>query len=208
MLAACSSKPSIVEHTLENNPLRKSKIFVASHGWHTGFILPSTSVNKRLAFLQDHFDNAAYYEFGWGDKGFYQAEEITSGLTMQAILWPTESVMHVVAIPVEPRAYFPSSEMIEIALSHSEFASLQKFIDQSFYRDAAGDVVILKNGIYGDSQFYSAVGDYYLMNTCNKWTAKGLKSAGLDIDTTFSLTAESIMSYLREQNKSENNNIN
>jgi len=36
------------------------------------------------------------------------------------------------------------------------------------------------------------------MNTCNKWTAKGLKSAGMDISPTFKLTAESIMDYLEE----------
>jgi len=37
------------------------------------------------------------------------------------------------------------------------------------------------------------------MNTCNTWTAKGLKSAGLDISTAFKLSAESIMDYLSEQ---------
>jgi len=36
------------------------------------------------------------------------------------------------------------------------------------------------------------------MNTCNKWTAKGLKSAGMDISPTFKLTADSIMDYLKE----------
>ena len=36
------------------------------------------------------------------------------------------------------------------------------------------------------------------MNTCNKWTAKGLKSAGMDISPTFKLTADSIMDYVKE----------
>ncbi|MFB8829603.1 hypothetical protein ACE0DR_10225 [Azotobacter sp. CWF10] len=31
------------------------------------------------------------------------------------------------------------------------------------------------------------------MNTCNKWTAKGLRSAGVDIFPAFKLTAGSIM---------------
>jgi hypothetical protein len=39
------------------------------------------------------------------------------------------------------------------------------------------------------------------MNTCNKWTAKGLKSAGMDISPTFKLTADSIMDYLKEYRK-------
>ena len=54
-----------------------------------------------------------------------------------------------------------------------------------------------KNGLYGDSQFYKGVGDYHLMNTCNKWTAKGLESAGMDISPTFKLSAGSVMDYIR-----------
>ena len=59
-------------------------------------------------------------------------------------------------------------------------------------------MVELESGIYGNSQFYKGVGDFYLMNTCNKWTAKGLKSAGMDISPTFKLTADSIMDYLKD----------
>jgi len=59
-----------------------------------------------------------------------------------------------------------------------------------------GKVKELKNGIYGNSQFYKGVGDYYLMNTCNKWTAKGLRSTGMDISTKFTLTAGSVIGYL------------
>ena len=34
------------------------------------------------------------------------------------------------------------------------------------------------------------------MNTCNRWTAKGLKSIGMDISPTLKLTAGSVMNYL------------
>jgi len=54
--------------------------------------------------------------------------------------------------------------------------------------------------LYDDSQFY-AERRLFLMNTCNKWTAKGLKSAGMDIGTTFTLTAGGVMDYLHLQNK-------
>jgi len=39
---------------------------------------------------------------------------------------------------------------------------------------------------------------YYLTNTCNKWTAKALKSIGMDIKPIFYLSAESIMDYLNK----------
>ena len=142
-----------------------------------------------------------YLEFGWGDKGFYQAKEITSGLSMRAIFWPTESVMHVVAVPQNPDIYFPKSKIEVLCLDNEQYALLISFIEQSFYKDNDGSVIELKNGIYGNSQFYKSVGDYYWMNTCNKWTAKGLESARLDISSTFKLTSDSVMDYLSEDNK-------
>ena len=70
------------------------------------------------------------------------------------------------------------------------------YLEHSFYKDNSGRIVESTNGHYKNRQFYEAEGDYYLMNTCNKWTAKGLRSAGLDISPTFKLTASSIMDYL------------
>lgn len=198
-IGACSTLPHVVVPVAETQPDRAKQIFITSHGWHTGFILPASEVTTELAFLTQRFGPVPYFEFGWGDKGFYQAEEITSGLTMRAILWPTETVMHVVAVTENPYRYFPASEVIELRLSSNELHSLQTFLQRSFFRDEHGQVVMLGDGIYGDSQFYEGQGEYYLMNTCNKWTAKGLKSAGMAIEPTFKLTADSIMSYLKSQ---------
>ena len=59
-------------------------------------------------------------------------------------------------------------------------------------------MIALGAGIYGDSQFYRGAGEYYLTNTCNKWTAKALQSAGMDISPGFKLTADSVMGYIKE----------
>lgn len=196
LLSACSSKPYVVKPTDGAVSTRGSEIYIVSHGWHTGFVIPSDALTERLPKLKNRFKNSPNLEIGWGDKGFYQAKEITSGLTMRAIFMPTESVVHVVAVPKDVIKYFPHSKVETLCLNGPEFDSLVRFIESSFARDSNGNIVPLKNGIYGDSQFYQGVGDYYLMNTCNKWTAKGLSSAGLDISPTFKLTAGSVMSYL------------
>lgn len=197
LLPACSAKPYVVQHADDATAAEAEKIYVASHGWHTGFIVPAEAIQSRLPRLRERFGDTPYLEFGWGDKGFYQAKEITAGLTIQAIFWPTESVMHVVAVPADVRRYFANSRIEELCLSGGDYDALLRFISGSFHQDARGGIVELTNGIYGNSQFYQGEGDYYLMNTCNKWTAKGLKSAGLDISPTFKLTAGSVMSYLR-----------
>ncbi len=205
LFSGCSSKPYIEKHSEAFAGAGKNEVHIVSHGWHTGFVVPASAIQKRLPQLKERFGDAPYIEFGWGDRGFYQANEITSGLTLKAIFWPTESVIHSVAVPQKPDEYFAGSEVEKLCLNDSEFSSLLDFIGNSFYRDNHGKVLAQKNGIYGDSQFYKGVGDYYLMNTCNKWTAKGLKSAGMDISPTFKLTAGSIMSYLRRYNQAQTN---
>jgi len=202
LINACSALPEVVVPDPKHAEPLIDDIYIVSHGWHTGIVLPAAAIQARLPELKSRFDGVAYLEFGWGDKGFYQAAEITTGLTLQAIFWPTESVMHVVAVNDKAPLAFPHSQSLQICMSDVEYASLLTFIENSFqHTDTSGDLVSMRHGIYGDSQFYAGVGDYYLMNTCNKWTAKALKSAGMDIWSTFKLTAGSIMNYLEDSTR-------
>lgn len=198
LLANCSGKPYIVETVSSGGNDHRHGVYIVSHGWHTGIVVPAESVQEDLTFLTGRFGNVPYYEIGWGDKGFYQAQEITVGLAVKAIFLPTESVMHIVAVPDSPPDYFSASEIIKLILTDEQLKSLNRFIGNSFYRNQKDEVVPLSKGLYGDSQFYRGEGDYYLFNTCNKWTAKGLRSAGFDLSTTFKLSAGSVMGYLAE----------
>jgi uncharacterized protein (TIGR02117 family) len=179
----------------------QEEIFIVNHGWHTGIVVPAKKIQNQLPKLRERFGDIPYIEFGWGDKNYYQAKEKTTGLTLKAILWPTESVIHAVAVPEKTDKFFANSIVETLCLSGREYSSLLRFISESFYKDEHGEILELKGGLYGNSQFYKGVGNFYLMNTCNKWTAKGLKSAGIDISPTFKLTADSIMDYLKEYRK-------
>jgi len=199
LLAACSGKPYVVTYSGDIDAPKTNTLYIARHEWHTGFIISAIDADSILPFLRQRFSSAAYYEFGWGDTGFYQADKITSMLSLKAIFWPTDSVMHVVAVPFDPPRYFNTSEVIEIHLSDPELYNLLEFIRTSFYYAANEQPISMKHGIYGNSQFYRGEGDYFLFNTCNRWTAKGLESAGFDIFTFSKFTADSIMGFLRDQ---------
>ena len=199
VISTCSTLPDVVTPQPEVQPERNISVYVATQGWHTGFIVPTAELKSDMSFLAQRFGAVEYLEFGWGDKAYYQARENSTWLAIQALFWPTETVMHVVAVPMHPPMYFPESKVIEIKLSANEFQSLRTYIRQSFYSDEQGQVIVLKKGLYGDSQFYQGQGKFYMQNTCNKWMAKGLKSAGMDISLWFKQTQDSIMSYLREQ---------
>ena len=201
LLAACSSEPYVVIHTEMPAVVGQEEIYVVSHGWHTGFVVPAKRIQNQLPKLRERFGDIPYIEFGWGDKDFYQAKEITTGLTLKAILWPTESVIHAVAVPEKADKFFANSIVETLCLSGREYSSLLRFISESFYKDEYSRILELEHGIYGNSQFYKGAGSFYLMNTCNKWTAKGLKSAGIDISPTFKLTADSVMDYVKEYNQ-------
>ena len=201
ILAGCSAKPYIVSYAEEFEGSGQNEVYVVSHGWHTGFVIPAPEIQRVMPELERRFGNTPYIEFGWGDKGFYQAKETTLGLTLRAIFWPTESVVHSVAVPQKVEEYFLNSEVAKLCLNDGELSALIGFISSSFYRDRSGNLLELQKGIYGDSKFYSGVGDFYLMNTCNRWTAKGLKSIGMDISPTLKLTAGSVMNYLTKANK-------
>ena len=208
ILSGCSSKPLIVNNPKKFTGLGGNEVYVVSHGWHTGFVIPAPAIQEVVPELKRRFGDTPYIEFGWGDKEFYQAKEITSGLTLRAIFWSTESVVHSVAVPKDVESYFSGSEIEKICLTNDELSSLIGFISNSFYKNTIGNVLAIKNGIYGDSQFYKGVGDYHLMNTCNQWTAKGLKSTGMNISPTFKLTAGSVMKYVAANNSALTRAIN
>jgi len=98
VIAGCSDRPYAVAPKPERKPVYSHPVFVVSHGWHVGLILSASEVNQAVPDPLSRFGNAAFYEIGRGDKGFYQAQDITIGLTLQAMFWSKGAVLHVVAI--------------------------------------------------------------------------------------------------------------
>jgi len=202
LLSACSHQPHVVKQTDISAP-GPVDIYIVRQGWHTGLIVPASTIQSRLPKLYERFADTPYLEFGWGDRGYYEAEDVSIGLTIQAALWPTDSVMRVIAIPERPDMHFAGKEIETLCLDENHYALLLGFIENSFYKDSDGRIIDSKDGFEGDSQFYQATGDYYLMNTCNTWTAKGLKTAGLDISPAFKSGAGSIERNLSRQKKKQ-----
>src|SRR5512139_4191470 len=105
-LTACSGKPYVVNPEQHGKEARVNRVFVASHGWHTGLVISARHLNDLIPELAERFGSVDSYEIGWGDEGFYQAQEITTALTLQAVFWSQGAVVHVVAVPIDPRLYF------------------------------------------------------------------------------------------------------
>lgn len=193
-LTGCSTLPRAL-NSPPPDPLapKPHVVHVLSHGWHTGILVNAADLNQTLPALTNRFHGAAYYEMGWGDAGFYQAEQVTTRLTLQAMFYSSGSVIHLVAVRGDPWVEFSGSQWRSLRLSDAEYGGLLAYLRSSFQTNEAGALLPQHLGIYGDSQFYTAVGRYHLFNTCNKWTAKALRSAGRPIRPALKLTSRSVM---------------
>ncbi|NQZ07907.1 MAG: DUF2459 domain-containing protein [Algicola sp.] len=176
----------------------QTTIFVVNHGWHTGLVIPGNVLGNKLEVISPYFDSPPYYELGWGDAGFYQAEDITASLAVKALLWPSDSVMHVVALPMDPVSYFAGSEVVALTLSSGGLNRLTSHIAASFKYGVNGRLEKMRPGLYGQSLFFVGAGTYHGFNTCNTWTADVLASGGVPIDDWLSLTAGSVMVQARQ----------
>lgn len=171
-------------------------IYVVSHGWHTGIVIAGQDLGTELAFMDRHFDTANWYEIGWGDKQFYQAGEVTTGLALRAGLLPTEAVLHVTALPERPDAYFTINRVIELRIDTAGLERLTQAIADYFKYQANGKPITSGKGLYGQSLFFDATGRFHALNTCNTWTARMLSLAGVPIRTFMTVRARSVMDQL------------
>ena len=172
-------------------------LYVVSHGWHTGLVLNRRSLVEVLPFLAEDVRGGEYVEIGWGDERFYQAQTVTAGLALRAILWPTSSVLHVVAFQGPPQRYFSQSRVVELSVTQASYRDLLAFVARSFTRTSDNALIRLGPGLYGDSWFYHAEGVFHAFNTCNTWVAEAIEKTGYPISSRTTLTAQGILSQLR-----------
>lgn len=202
VLTACAGRPHAVIPDSPGQAPRQHPLYIVNHGWHTGVVLRAQDVQGRLPFVSRHFTGAGYYEFGWGDAAFYQADTVTSGLALRAVLWPSESVMFVRPLARSPDRLYPPQGVVELRRSAAELESLATFVVNSFRYNAEGEAVPGAQAMGSGGRFYQGTGRYTLFNTCNTWTAKALQSAGYVLEDGSIITAGALMAAVAEQRQS------
>ena len=193
LLAGCAARADPLNSSaVEAAP---KVIYVVSHGWHTGIVIARADLPDDWHGLQD-FARSDYLEFGWGDAGFYPAEEGTVWLALKALFWPTPSVLHVAGITGSVTGFFPKSQLVRIRLLESGFVRLLRFIRDTYWLGAEGRAIPVAAGLYGDGKFYRARGKFYFPKTCNYWTVSALREAGLPVIPLFAVTGGGVLSQV------------
>ena len=177
---------------------RTRLIQVASNGWHAAIVVPAPALaaTDLLPEAAD-FPDAAYLEFGWGDRVYYPAEEKTLGMTLAAALVPTPAVMHMAGLGARPENRGAGRDVVTVALSEKGFLNLVAALAAEFERPAGGRARPVARGLYPGSHFYNALGEFHLFNTCNTWTARMLRAGGVAISPSGIVTADGLMTRLR-----------
>jgi uncharacterized protein (TIGR02117 family) len=155
-------------------------LYVTSNGFHSGLLLRKEDVPRDAWPEVDAIPDHPWIEVGWGSEIFYRAKKITAPVVMRAFL-PNPSALHVVGWDAAPEEMVTDGDLIRLQIDEAQFANLCRYIHTSYVLDEQEHPQDLGPGNYGDSKFFRARGRYYFPKTCNVWTAKGLRAAGLPI---------------------------
>lgn len=179
-------------------------VHVSSNGWHTAIVVPAPALFAidTLPEAAD-FSGAAFLEFGWGDHIYYPAKKKTLGMALTAALVPTSAVMHIAALQAPPESNGSEFEALSVKLTEAGFQRLIQALTAEFKRPSGGRAESISRGLYPDSHFYQAHGEFHLFNTCNTWTARMLLAGGVNIPPYRIITADGLMSHLQEALASE-----
>jgi len=172
----------------DNNP-KNHVIYVYSNGFHTDIILPISHgyVRKNLAPILNDFPASLkpieYIAIGWGSKAAYTSMVDITDLPAKTIfkaIMGDETVFHIT--PIRRQIDLISNHTYAFEVSEAGLKRLVNFIAKDIYLDPSGQAVLL-HGIsqgYGDV-YFKAKGTYWPLVTCNVWTGRALRQAGLQI---------------------------
>lgn len=172
-------------------------VYLVSHGWHAGIVLSWRAETAHAWPAGLHLGDARHVEIGWGERDFYPAAAFRLGGALKALFWRNESVLHVVAFDQPVERYFAASERVALRLSAEQYARLVAAIGASFERDKDGRAQVLGAGLYGDSRFYLSQEHYHLFRTCNVWSARIMRAAGLEFYPAGALSTTALLNQAR-----------
>jgi uncharacterized protein (TIGR02117 family) len=172
------------------------RVFIVVHRWHSGVVLPRAALAPAILPEVADFPDADYLEFGWGDRDYYQGKR-GARVMSRAALWPRPGVLHVASCNGRVVSCFPYSRIVSLDMPDPALQRLSETLGRSFRREMHLKAAPLGPGLYGESGFYPSREKFYLLKTCNTWTASLLQAAGYPIRPASSLTVHALMKQLK-----------
>jgi hypothetical protein len=188
VLGACASIDPPMPAAVDPGPAGVAHTFVAvvRRDWHTDICLRTRDAGAWALDLAHGFDGATVLCFGFGERQ-YVVERRHDPLTMIGALLPSRAAILMTVLRATPEEAFGAENVVEVPVGDAGLAGLQRFLRASIETDGADEPQHLADGPYPGSLYFAATGTYDALHTCNTWTARALRSAGLTsvADTAF-----------------------
>jgi len=170
-----------------HQPARGVTIFVRSNGVHTWIVMPKVSdeMDWRPYARPDHlrdprWGNADHVAIGYGNREFYLNTPSWGDLSPRtaalALFGSGPTLLHVEHVD-RPRA---EQWQRPIRITADQYRRLAGYIQRRFRLDPGGrPIPVLGRGYGAWDMFYEANGGYSFVMTCNEWTGRALRQAGV-----------------------------
>lgn len=168
-------------------PERGVTLFIRTNGVHTWIVMPKVhgSVDWRPFAPSEHLRDPRYggsdhVAIGYGNRDFYLETPTWADLTVSnafhAAFGNGSTLLHVEHVH-RPR---PEPWQRPVTVTEAEYRRLAAYIAARFQRDDRGRTMpVLGRGYGGWDMFYEAKGGYSFVMTCNEWTGRALRHAGV-----------------------------
>jgi len=162
-------------------------VYIRSNGVHTWIVMPKVAEGvdwrpySRPEHLRDPRHGASdHVAIGYGNRDFYLNtptwNDLTVGTAAAAFFGNGPTLLHV----EHTNAPQPEEWQRPITLTPDEYRRLASFISNRFDLDAQGRTMpVLGRGYGAADMFYDAKGGYSFVLTCNEWTGRALRAAGV-----------------------------
>ncbi|NVO32812.1 DUF2459 domain-containing protein [Hymenobacter lapidiphilus] len=164
-------------------------VFVVSNGTHTDLVLPVRDPQTGHNWLAElnqpaltaRFGRYPYVGFGWGNEGFFLGSmggrTPGPGAVLRALL-PSKTLVHASFYRTAPDS---GMRVVPLRVSAAQYGRLVAHVQAALAApDSVGRRPLRQPGGYGSADFFfRARGRYHALRTCNDWTTRGLRKAGL-----------------------------
>tara|TARA_B110000211_G_scaffold226468_1_gene280056 strand:+ start:13 stop:600 length:588 start_codon:yes stop_codon:yes gene_type:complete len=155
-----------------------SQLYFFRDGIHTHLVVPSALLLRVIPELAEQLQDCQWARIGWGDYRYYGSAQQTLILALRAMLLPTRSTIAVLGIADINANRSPTSRTYSIDTNLGVIDAVVAFISRHFKVDRSNQLIKVRARDSGEI-FFQSRGIYMCINTCNNWTSRGLKIAGL-----------------------------
>jgi uncharacterized protein (TIGR02117 family) len=173
------------------------ELHLYSNGYHSDIGVPASVFPKKHP-LRRLYPEARTFLIGWGDRAFYASDGTDVLMGLDALVPPSPSVLHVTYNADEASAYLGPNDDMAIGVSREGARRFVAYVNRYLVLDGNGAPIRVSDGkVVGRSSFLRSRGSFHILNVCNQWMARALRTAGVDINARAAWLAGPLIRQMR-----------